>query len=193
MKRKGDQEEEQRASGFSMKWIALGILVLIGGGALMVLLRSDNQKGSSASTDTQRETYGFRKDGELRFESSSGKHLATIAIEIAEDEAAITIGLMNRRVVPELHGMLFIFPDEELRSFWMRNTYASLDIIFVNSNLEIVALHPYTQPLSDTSYPSTRPAQYVVEVAAGFAEKHGVQAGDGIVWTRNQVNRNRRL
>ena len=186
MKRKGDQEEEQRASGFSMKWIALGILVLIGGGALMVLLRSDNQKGSSASTDTQRETYGFRKDGELRFESSSGKHLATIAIEIAEDEAAITIGLMNRRVVPELHGMLFIFPDEELRSFWMRNTYASLDIIFVNSNLEIVALHPYTQPLSDTSYPSTRPAQYVVEVAAGFAEKHGVQAGDGIVWTRNQ-------
>ncbi len=166
------------------KVIVTAVAILIGGGAIVVLQQSYNKQETSASTRTEQEAYGFRKDGELRFVSPSGKNLVTIAIEIAADEAAITIGLMNRKVVPEMHGMLFVFQNEEHRSFWMRNTYASLDIIFVNSNREIVALYPFTQPLSDTSYPSTKPAQYVVEVAAGFADRYGIEVGNRISWTR---------
>jgi len=183
--KKGVHGEAGQPKRPSRTVIVIAVAILIGGGAIMVLLRSNSQEGAeSASTSKKEEAYEFRKDGELKFISPSGKNLATIAIEVAADEAAITIGLMNRKVVPEMHGMLFVFQNEEHRSFWMRNTYASLDILFVNSNREIVALYPYTQPLSDTSYPSTKPAQYVVEVAAGFADRHGIQVGDRISWTK---------
>jgi len=79
-------------------------------------------------------------------------------------------------------GMLFIFPEEEIRSFWMRNTYISLDMIFVNADKKIVTIHKNTKTLSDQSYASTEPAQYVVEVCAGFSDKYSIKTGDKINW-----------
>ena len=55
-------------------------------------------------------------------------------------------GLMDRLNLPENAGMLFIFAKDEPRSFWMKNTYISLDIIYINSNKEIVSIQKYTQP-----------------------------------------------
>ncbi len=66
----------------------------------------------------------------------------------------------------------------------MRNTEISLDIIFVNSKNEIVTIHKNTNIFSDESYPSTKPAVFVVEVIAGYTSKNEIYVGDKIVWRR---------
>jgi uncharacterized membrane protein (UPF0127 family) len=77
-------------------------------------------------------------------------------------------------------GMLFIFGAETIRSFWMRNTFVSLDIIFIDEAGEIVSISENTEPLTDTSERSEGPAKYVLEVPAGTAEALGIDAGDQV-------------
>ncbi len=84
---------------------------------------------------------------------------------------------MDRRHLDEDVGMLFVYDQERLRSFWMKNTYISLDMIFVDGSGEIVRIHEKTKPLSKQSYPSYVPALYVVEVNAGFCSAHGLKVG----------------
>jgi len=126
----------------------------------------------------------FEKEGELAFISANNDTLLTIEIEIADDDAERRIGMMFREEMEEGQGMFFIFPVQEVRSFWMRNTYVSLDMIFVNRDNEIVTIQKNTAPLTQNSYFSTQPAVYVIEVNAGFADRHGVGVGDGISWKR---------
>ena len=126
--------------------------------------------------------YKFKKEGELTFVDSLENPIVKIDIEIADNDYERQLGLMNRQSMEEMQGMLFIFPQERFQSFWMLNTLFSLDIIFVNSNKEIVTIHKNTTPLSEQSYPSTEPAQYVVEVNAGFCDRHNIKLGDKIFW-----------
>ncbi len=127
----------------------------------------------------------MRHDGTLQFFDSQKRPVADIVIEIAETEAARTQGLMGRTSIAENEGMLFIFPEEEERSFWMANTPLPLDIIFVNSAFTIVKIHMRTTPYSEESLPSEKPAKYVVEVNAGFCNKFGIQEGQTLSWIRN--------
>lgn len=128
------------------------------------------------------EYYTFTKEGELTFTDSLGTLKAKIDIEIADNDYERQLGLMNRKDMKENEGMLFIFPMQQLQSFWMRNTLISLDIMFVNDQKKIVTIHKSTKILSDTSYPSTQPSVYVVEVLAGFSDRHNIQVGDRINW-----------
>jgi uncharacterized membrane protein (UPF0127 family) len=64
----------------------------------------------------------------------------------------------------------------------MKNTYIPLDIIFVNSEKIIVTIHPNTRPLKEWSYASTQPSLYVVEVNAGFCNRHHIRSGDRIAF-----------
>jgi len=82
----------------------------------------------------------------------------------------------------ENEGMLFIFPIQGNQSFWMRNTLISLDMLFVNDQKQIVTIHKNTKILSDQSYPATQPSIYVVEVLAGYTDKHNIRVGDKINW-----------
>ncbi len=131
--------------------------------------------------------FSFVKNGELMFFDSTNTMLAKIDIEISDNEYKQQLGLMYRDTMDEYQGMLFIFPLETYRSFWMRNTILSLDIIFINSQKEIVNIHKNTTPYSESSYPSTAPAIYVVEVNAGFTDKHGIKQGDRIEWTSTRL------
>jgi|GEM_PF-177351 len=126
----------------------------------------------------------FEKEGELIFVAKVGDTLVTVDIEIADDDAERRIGMMFRKEMEEEQGMFFIFPVQEVRSFWMRNTYVPLDMIFVNRDNEIVTIQKNTAPLTENSCFSARPAVYVVEVNAGFADRHGVSVGDRISWKR---------
>ncbi|WP_352423127.1 DUF192 domain-containing protein [Proteiniphilum sp.] len=126
----------------------------------------------------------FRKQGELSFISQLGSDtLAMIDIEVADDNQLRARGLMYRRSIPENAGMLFVQGMEEIQSFWMKNTYIPLDILFVNANKEIVTIHANTTPLKEWNYASTKPALYVVEVNAGFSNRHGIGTGDRIEFT----------
>jgi uncharacterized membrane protein (UPF0127 family) len=122
----------------------------------------------------------FRKDGSLVFIAGGGGDTVAIDIEVVDSQAEITRGLMYRPYLPESAGMLFIFPREETRSFWMKNTYISLDIIFVNAAFEIVTIQSNTQPLSTAPVPSYKPAKYVIEVNADFTSKNNIKEGDQI-------------
>ncbi len=126
----------------------------------------------------------MREDATLSFLAPDGSVRTTVGIEIAEDEVSRTQGLMGRQHIGENQGMLFIFPDEDFRSFWMANTPLPLDIIFVNRGKKIVTIQRNTVPYSEESVPSTAPATYVVEVNAGFADRHGVAEGDMVQWIR---------
>jgi hypothetical protein len=77
-----------------------------------------------------------------------------------------------------------LFDNEEVRAFWMKNTVLSLDMIFVNARSEIVTIHKYTTPYSEETYMSTKPAKYVLEVNAGYADKQKISVGDRISWSR---------
>lgn len=131
-----------------------------------------------------RSSVEFVKHGELRFLTRSKKLLGAVDIEIADDEAKRMQGLMYRETMKESQAMLFIFPDEAERSFWMKNTIISLDMIYANARNEIVGIQKNTTPYSEESYPSNAPARYVVEVVAGYCESHSIKVGDQIEWKR---------
>ena len=126
----------------------------------------------------------FKKQGELRFLSPKQDFIASIDVELAESESQQQLGLMYRDTLAENQGMLFLFNNEEVRSFWMKNTILSLDMLFVNASNEIVTIHKYTAPYSEQTYVSTKPAKYVLEVNAGFTDRRKVSVGDRISWSR---------
>jgi hypothetical protein len=90
---------------------------------------------------------------------------------------------MYREKMAANQGMLFIFDDSDVRSFWMKNTMISLDMIFINEKDQIITIHKHTTSLSEGSYTSTGPAKYVLEVNAGFTDDHKIAVGDRIAWT----------
>ena len=131
--------------------------------------------------------YTFTKEGELTFTDSLGTLKTKIDLEIADNDYERQLGLMNRKEMRENEGMLFIFLRQDYQSFWMRNTLISLDMIFVNDQKKIVTIHKNTKILSETSYPSSEPALYVVEVLAGFTDRHNIQVGDKIDWMETRL------
>ena len=74
-------------------------------------------------------------------------------------------------------GMLFVFPDEAYRGFWMKNTITPLDIAFARMNGTIVATHTMP-PLTLQTFPSLEPAMFALEMKAGSFERLGIQVGD---------------
>jgi len=125
----------------------------------------------------------FKKHGQLTFMNGIDT-LATINIEIADTPEKTTKGLMYRKHMEDNNGMLFIFESGRRQTFWMRNTPISLDIIFINAEKEIVHIAPNTIPYSTKNIPSFEYAQYVVEVNAGYCQKHAITTGNKIDYKR---------
>lgn len=101
----------------------------------------------------------------------------SLKVEVADTHHERVQGLMHRQSLNEGQGMLFIFPDEAERRFWMKNTPLSLDILFFDAEGEWVNSFIKTRPNSLKSLKSTRPAQYAIEVSGGEAERLGLGEG----------------
>ena len=104
-------------------------------------------------------------------------------VEIADDDQSRARGLMFVDEMEADRGMFFIFRREAPRSFWMRNTRIPLDIIYLDSGLNVVSISADTPPCRTRqcpSYPSEGPAQFVLELNAGQAEAIGLDSGDQI-------------
>ena len=140
---------------------------------------AERRPDSSAS-----EEIPFRADGRLQIVRGD-EVLADLEIEIADDDSSRTRGMMQRTDLPGDRGMLFIFPDEEDRGFWMANTPLSLDLIFIDADSTIVSIAKYMRPLSPQDVPSNGPARFVLEVIAGNADTIGIVEGDRVTWERN--------
>jgi len=133
------------------------------------------KKHSVQSVQTTSEP-AFRNDGVLSFVKDN-RVLTTISIEIADDDAERTQGLMYRKSMPDSCGILFVFDEMQPLSFWMKNTFFSLDIIFLDDNFRIVSIAKNTEPFSEESILSGKDAMYVIEVNAEFCESHGISEG----------------
>jgi len=127
----------------------------------------------------------IRPDGTLSFFDPKGNIQASIVIEMAQTPDERIRGLMERRTIGDKEGMLFIYDAPDDRFFWMRNTYIPLDIIFVSDTLQVIHIARKTEPLTEKRHWSRGPAQYVVEVAAGFSERHGITEGTRITWRKH--------
>ncbi len=160
------------------------ILVLIVFFSINFFKNSTSEKIKPTLKKPNENSFKFRKDGELTFQTNKGEFISSIDLEFAETAPARQQGLMFRTEMKENQGMLFIFPKEDMQSFWMHNTVLPLDMIFINSNLTIVTIRKNTKPYDDSSYPSTKPAQYVVEVNAGYSDKYNIKVGDKVVFRR---------
>lgn len=132
--------------------------------------------------------HGNSEYGKVTFFTSDGKKIVDLLVEVAEDEYEQATGLMFREDLSENQGMIFIHEDENLRYFWMKNTPLSLDMIFVDSNMKIVHIEKYTEPMSEELYPSKYPAQYVVETVAGFTDQYDIRVGSKISWNPPERN-----
>lgn len=126
----------------------------------------------------------FLKEGILTFYNQKGDFIATIDIELAENNDERQLGLMYREHMEDGQGMFFIFPYDMMQSFWMKNTIIPLDMLFINSAQEIVTIQKNTTPYATDSYQSTKPAQYVLEVNAGYTDRLGIQEGYKVGWMR---------
>jgi len=128
----------------------------------------------------------FKHEGNLQILDSTQTVIKTLAIEFAEDDYEHQTGLMYRKQMDSNKGMLFIFNDDDvrIRSFYMKNTYIPLDIIFIDANQKIINIAKDAEPLNENSLFSEAPAKYVLEINAGLSEQWHLKPGQRILFTR---------
>ncbi len=104
-------------------------------------------------------------------------------VEVADSEEARIRGLMFRESIPDNYGMLFVFDEENIRSFWMKNTLTYLDIIYLNKNKRIVDMYINVPPCKNDpckNYISAEPAKYVLELKGNRVKDLNLKKGDFI-------------
>lgn len=115
----------------------------------------------------------------LTIEASTGRF--TFQVEVAATPEERGRGLMFRRNLPDGQGMLFDFGQPRPVAMWMRNTFISLDMLFIDQNGRIETIVPNTVPLSEEVIRSDRPVVAVLELRGGVAAELGIEPGDRIV------------
>ncbi|GIX41240.1 MAG: hypothetical protein KatS3mg129_0973 [Leptospiraceae bacterium] len=97
-----------------------------------------------------------------------------IKVELAVTQKQRQKGLMYRETLPENEGLLFVFPEERIQSFWMKNTPIPLDVAFFDSDgylLEIQSMEPYSEKI----HQSSEPAKYALEMNKGWFKKNNIK------------------
>ena len=145
-----------------LRAVGFAVIVLVAGCALPVA----QTPASAAAQDT------------IEIVTSSGVH--AFSVEMATNDAERARGLMFRKSLPEGHGMLFDFQTDQPVQFWMRNTYISLDMIFIKGDGRILNIAENATPMSDALIPSAGSVRAVLEVIAGTARKFHIVAGDRV-------------
>ena len=121
-----------------------------------------------------------RPAGQQTIEIATKSGVHSFAVEIADNETEREKGLMYRKELPEGRGMLFDFHRDQEVSFWMQNTYISLDMIFIRGDGQILRIAENTEPLSTRLIPSGGRVRAVLEVIGGTARKLGIAPGDRV-------------
>ena len=119
------------------------------------------------------------KISQLHIQSGTQTHLFTV--EIAETSYQRALGLQNRKVMPANQGMLFDFKQKAPVTMWMKNTYISLDMFFIDQNGMIINVARNTEPQSLKHIRSAGPVKAVLEVLAGTAKQLNIRAGDKVI------------
>lgn len=163
----------------------ISIFLILAFGAAYIYSNFSGNKVRRVNTQKrQKVEIPFRKDADLVIISAAGDTIKKLNTEIAEDDFHTQQGLMYRSSMDDDNSMIFIFPDEQKKWFFMKNTQIGLDIIYADKNGKIVSFAKYAKPYDETSLPSNFPAMYVLEVNDGLVDKWNVNVGDIIKWDR---------
>ncbi|MEZ4809367.1 MAG: DUF192 domain-containing protein [Allomuricauda sp.] len=140
---------------------------------------------NGSKQEIKTETITFTKEGSLSiFTSETDSLITNFDIEIAESDYETQTGLMYRGSMEENQGMLFIFPEVAMHSFYMKNTEIPLDIVYIDENQKIASFQKNAKPFDETGLPSQVPVKYVLEINAGISNRMGLQVGDSIAFSR---------
>ena len=183
-----EKSMQNETGSLKKKPVVSRVTVLIMGTIVVLSLTMANCQSKKTATQANSNDLTtevqFKKEGELKFlDGKTEKLISKIDIEVAQTPDEEQQGLMFRRSMADSLGMLFVFDVEEQQSFWMKNTYIPLDIIYVGAKKEIVSIAQNCKTLSEESIPSEGPAKYVVEVNGGYSAKQGLKKGDKIDYT----------
>lgn len=126
------------------------------------------------------ETNSNLANHEMMVQISDGKEVHQFLVEVADDPAERSRGLMYREYLPENHGMLFIYEHSQKASFWMKNTFIPLDMIFIRNDGVVTQVETDAVPGSLTPIRSEEFVRAVLEINAGLSEKYGIEPGDKI-------------
>lgn len=115
-------------------------------------------------------------------EKTNGE-LVTLYLEESTTKDQMNLGLMYRENLPPKHGMIFIFQNPEKVSFWMKNTYISLDIIMLDQDGVVKEIHSNSTPKSSKAINSRSLIKYVIELQAGETKNLEISVGNTLIFT----------
>lgn len=113
-------------------------------------------------------------------EIATGAGLRKFQVEVMRTDAERAKGLMFRQSMPADQGMLFDFKMDAPVSMWMKNTYLSLDMLFITADGTISRIERNTEPHSERTIPSGGPVRAVLELNAGSSDANGIRPGDKV-------------
>jgi uncharacterized membrane protein (UPF0127 family) len=148
-----------------MRWLALSLLLT----ACTLSCRS----GAPAARAVREPAVVLQPDGAAE---------VRVVVEVARTPAEVQRGLMFRERLEPGHGMLFLFDRPKRQSFWMRNTYIPLDMIFIRSDRRVLGIVENAEPLTDSPRAVEGESQFVLEVPAGFAVQNRVAPGTKVTF-----------
>ncbi|MFD0932538.1 DUF192 domain-containing protein [Psychroflexus salinarum] len=155
----------------------LKIFFVFGLTLLLTSCQSERSKDQNLTREIQ-----FKKDTLLKFTQNKDTLTTVFEIELAKSDYEKETGLMHRKEMESNQGMLFIYETERSRSsFYMKNTYIPLDLIYLDKNLQIVNFNLNTTPLSEELIPSEIPSVYVLELKAGLVDELSLKRGDKMI------------
>lgn len=153
--------------------------------ALIAVLTLLSCKDSGSENDLKLATdkVEFTKEGELTITKADSTTI-DLDIEIADNDYETQTGLMYRNHMDEDQGMLFVFDDSQVHTFYMKNTEIPLDILYITADKKIATIVKNAAPLDESSLSSQIPVQYVLEVNAGMVDKWELAKGDEVDWAK---------
>ena len=110
----------------------------------------------------------------------NGLHHHNFLVELARSDHERALGLMFRKELRENHGMLFIYINEREVNMWMKNTFISLDNLFLSSDGKIINIAQNTNPLSLNAIHSNNPVKGILEINAGSVTRLKIRVGDKV-------------
>lgn len=145
-----------------MKLFWYAVLILVFGGVFFYMANNV----FTAQLDSSRIYYAYMNNAPLK-------------VAIANTPETRSQGLSGLKSIPQNHGLLFVFPENEKYGIWMKGMLFDLDIIWLNEQMRVVFIKDQVRPDTYPTifYPPTN-ARYVLETNAGFVEEQGIQEGD---------------
>lgn len=165
----------------NMKLKHASIFALVFVAVLLATPACNSKNKTSVKTKKKSAPKGpqFRKDGEVWIiKPETTDTIAHFDAEYAISAQDQNYGMMYRKNMDDNMSMLFFRDRLEMQSFWMKNTYVSLDIIYLDEKKRIVSIQKNAEPLNTRSLPSTGPALYVLEIKGGLSDAYGIKQGD---------------